>query len=221
MAKSTEKKEDLEAQVAKHSSKLESAVARSNTLDGKVAELQADLGALAAQQLKMETLRGEERKILATASEDLERGIAGMQKASGILREHCGASIVQQPDAPEVHTSSHGAGSSIISILQVVGVLEEPGRTLSLTERAAESSYQRLAQSNHFAKVSKQQDVKYKREESTNLKRAAGELTSDRDSANAELSVVVQYLVQLNEMCVANAETNGERDNRRAAEIGG
>ena len=68
MAKSTEKKEDLEAQVAKHSSKLESAVARSNTLDGKVAELQADLGALAAQQLKMETLRGEERKILATAT---------------------------------------------------------------------------------------------------------------------------------------------------------
>ena len=119
MAKSTEKKEDLEAQVAKHSSKLESAVARSNTLDGKVAELQADLGALAARQMKMETLRGEERKILATASEDLERGVAGMQKASGILREYCGASFVQQPDAPEVHTSSHGAGSSI-SILQVI-----------------------------------------------------------------------------------------------------
>ena len=52
MAKSTEKKEDLEAQVAKHSPKLESAVARSNTLDGEVAELQLDLAALAAQQLK-------------------------------------------------------------------------------------------------------------------------------------------------------------------------
>ena len=48
MAKSTEKKADIEAQVEKHSSTLESAIARSNTLDGEVAELQADLGALSA-----------------------------------------------------------------------------------------------------------------------------------------------------------------------------
>ena len=120
MAKSTEKKEDLEAQVAKHSSQLESAVARSNTLAGEVAELPADLYAVAAQQLKMDTLRGEERKIFATAREDLEQGIAGIQKVSGIFRDNCGASFIQQPDAPEVHTKSHGAGSSIISILSVI-----------------------------------------------------------------------------------------------------
>ena len=60
--------------------------------------------------------------------------------------------------------------------------------------------------------MSKQLVVKYKQVESINLKKAAGELTSDMDSANAELSVVVRYLVQLNEMCVAKAETNGERD---------
>ena len=100
MAKSTEKKEDLEGQVAKHSSKLESAVARSNTLAGEVAELPADLCAVAAQQLKMDTLRGEERKIFATAREDLKQGIAGIQKASGIFRENRGASFIQQPDAP-------------------------------------------------------------------------------------------------------------------------
>jgi len=44
-------------------------------------------------------------------------------------------------------------------------------------------------------------------------------LTRDRDSANAELSAVVQYLDELNEMCVAKAETHGERDSRRAVEI--
>ena len=57
--------------------------------------------------------------------------------------------------------------------------------------------------------MSKQQDVKYKQEESTHLKKAAGELASDRDSTNAELSAVVQYLDQSNEMCVAKAETYG------------
>ena len=91
------KKEDLEAQVAKRSSKLESAIARSNILDGEVAELQADLGALSAQQLKMCTMRAEERKNYATAKEDVEQGIAGVQKAAGILRDFHGASLFSSP----------------------------------------------------------------------------------------------------------------------------
>ena len=38
-----------------------------------------------------------------------------------------------------------------------------------------------------------EQDVKYQEQESSRLKKSVGELTSDRDSANAELSAVVQY----------------------------
>ena len=46
---------------------------------------------------------------------------------------------------------------------------------------------------NKITKFSKEQDVKYQEQESSGLKKSAGELTSDRDSANAELSAVVQY----------------------------
>ena len=46
---------------------------------------------------------------------------------------------------------------------------------------------------NKITKFSKEQDVKFKEQESSGLKKSAGELTSDRDSANAELSAVVQY----------------------------
>ena len=108
MATSTENNEDLEAQVAKHFPS-ESAVARSYALAGEVSELQADLGALAAQQLKMDALRGEGGSF-ATAREDLKQRIAGVQRASvfsGILW----SVFFQQPDAPEVHT---------ISILEVI-----------------------------------------------------------------------------------------------------
>eukprot|EP00450_Noctiluca_scintillans_P002421 CAMPEP_0194482150 /NCGR_PEP_ID=MMETSP0253-20130528/4235_1 /TAXON_ID=2966 /ORGANISM="Noctiluca scintillans" /LENGTH=688 /DNA_ID=CAMNT_0039321673 /DNA_START=47 /DNA_END=2116 /DNA_ORIENTATION=+ len=222
MAKSAEKKEDLEAEFAKHSSKLEAAVAKSNTLDAEVSELQADLGALSSQQLKMDMMRADERKIFGTAKEDLEQGIAGIQKAMGILREYYGASFVQQPVAPEVHQSSGGAASSIIGILEVIEAdFSKNLAELSLAEEEGESSYQKLTQTNHLAKVSKEQDVKYKQEESTNLKRSSGELTSDRDSTSAELSAVVQYLAKLNEMCVAKAETYSERASRRMAEIAG
>ena len=46
---------------------------------------------------------------------------------------------------------------------------------------------------NKITKFSKAQDVKYLEQKSFGLKKSAGELTSERDSANAELSAVVQY----------------------------
>ena len=92
---------------------------------------------------------------------------------------------------------------------------------LSLSDDEAEAGYQKLTQQNKVTKVSKEQDVKYKEQESSGLKKSAGELTSDRDSANAELSAVVEYLAKLNDMCVAKAMTYEEKSQRRAAEIAG
>merc|ERR1712209_138162 len=167
----------------------------------------------------MDVMRADEKKIFATAKADLEQGIAGIQKAMGILREYYGASFVQQPDAPEVHQSSGGAGTSILEILEVIeSDFSKNLAELSLTESESESSYQKLIQEK---KVSKEQDVKYKQEESANLKRSSGELTSDRDSANAELSAVVQYLAKLGDMCIVKAETYAEKARRRTAEIAG
>jgi len=82
--------------------------------------LQVDLGALSAQQLKMDAMPVHERKIFATTKEDLQQDIAGVQKAMGVLREYYGPSFVQQPGSPEVHQSSGGAGTSILEILEVI-----------------------------------------------------------------------------------------------------
>ena len=61
------KKEDLGTQVETHSFKLEEAISKSNALDGDVAELHADVGGL-PQQLKMDAMRVDERKMLAGQS---------------------------------------------------------------------------------------------------------------------------------------------------------
>ena len=221
-SKANEKKEDLEAQIAKHSSKLETAVSRSTILDGEISALQSELGALSKRQLQMDTMRADERQIFAKAKADLEQGIAGVQKALDTLRNYYGASFVQQPAAPEIHQSSGGAGSSIIGILEVVeSDFSKNLAELSLAEDEAEAGYQKITQENKVTKASKEQDVKYKEQESANLKKSASELTSDRDSANSELSAVVQYLAKLNDMCVAKAETYEEKVRRRTAEISG
>ena len=66
----------------KHSSKLETAVAKSTILDGEIAALQAELGELSKSQLEMDTMRAEERKTFARAKEDVEQGISGVQKGT-------------------------------------------------------------------------------------------------------------------------------------------
>ena len=65
-AKVSAKKGDLESPVAAYSSKLETAVSKMSALDDDVAELQADLDDL-PQQLKMDSMRVDMRKIFAGA----------------------------------------------------------------------------------------------------------------------------------------------------------
>ena len=77
----------------------------------EIAELQSDVGVLSAQQLKMDLIGADKRKIFATTKEDPAHGIAEVWKAMEILREYHVPTFVQQRDAAEVHKSSSGAGT--------------------------------------------------------------------------------------------------------------
>ena len=57
-----------------------------------------------------------------------------------------------------------------------------------------------------------------KEQEISGLKKSVGELTVDRDHVNAELPAMVEYLAELNDICVAKAMRCGEKSQRRAAE---
>ena len=62
-SKTTEKKEDREAHVAKHSSKLDTAMARSIVLDVEISTLQSKLSVLLNRQLQMDIMCAVERYI--------------------------------------------------------------------------------------------------------------------------------------------------------------
>merc|ERR1719394_570335 len=74
---------------------------------------------------------------------------------------------------------------------------------------------------NEVDKTSKEQDVKYKSEESTSLDKAGAEATSDKSGVQAELDAVNEYMDKLVSMCVAKAEPYAERKSRREAELAG
>merc|ERR1719223_1459712 len=65
------------------------------------------------------------------------------------------------------------------------------------------------------------QDVKYKTAESKSLDTTAAEYSADRETANSELSAVLDYYAKIRDRCIAKPETYAERKERREAEIEG
>merc|ERR1740139_1181021 len=120
-------------------------------------------------------------------------------------------SLMQQPAVPVLHSKSEGAGGSIIDILEV----EES------EEADAQSEYEKVSQENAVTKTLKDQDVKYKTAESKSLDNTVAEYSSDRETANAELSAVLEFYGKLKERCIAKPEAYAERSRRRQAEIAG
>merc|ERR1719197_2151895 len=123
---------------------------------------------------------------------------------------------------PAPHSKSSGAGGSIISILELCE--SDFSKSLAqqeMMESDAASEYEKVSQENKILKTEKEQDVKYKTKEFTQLDKAIAEMTSDREGKNTELTAVLDYYEKLKDRCIAKPETYEERKARREAEIAG
>jgi len=234
MKKTEDKKSELEGVVSRLTSKIDLAAAKSAELKGEVKTLQAELAELAKQQATMDAVRAEEKAAYDTAKSELTAGIAGVQKALGVLRDYYeGAAallqkqgsfdaFMQQPAMPQKHSKNGGAGGSIIDILEVVESDFTKNLASEETEEAdAVSGYEKTTQDNKLAVTMKTQDSKYKTKEFKGLDKSITELSGDRDNTNTELSAVLEYYGKLKERCIAKPETYEDRKARREAEIQG
>merc|ERR1712061_898427 len=88
-------------------------------------------------------------------------------------------------------------------------------------EEAAAAEYEAVSKANEIDKTAKEQSVKYKTSEATQLDKTSAELVSDRNGVQAELDAVLEYLSKIEDQCIARAETYASRAERRAAEIAG
>jgi len=237
IAKTEAKKGDLEDDISKMTSKIDQSAANSAKLKGQVQDLQAQLAALARTQAEMDKIRIETRTDYGSAKADLELGLSGVRKALVMLRDYYGgaASMMQddaksgafmqrmeQPTAPVQHSKSTGAGTSIVDILEVVESDFATNLAKEETEEAdAQSEYEKVSQENAVTKTLKEQDVKYKGQEAKSLDKTNAEYSSDRETANTELSAVLDFYGKIKERCIAKPEAYSERASRREAEIKG
>jgi len=115
-----------------------------------------------------------------------------------------------------------GAASGIIGLLEVV----ESDFTKGLAEAEAtfaniKKEFEDFVKETEITVTAKEQDVKYKSEEITKLKKALGETTADKKGVETELDAILAYLAKLNDMCIAKAEPYEEAKARREAELAG
>merc|ERR1740121_996266 len=221
------KKSELEDDIAKLTSKIDTKSAHSAKLKEEVKALQAELASLAKEQADMDMVRSDQHAAYLQAKADLELGLEGVGKALMILRKYYqgdGAAMLQsqQPAKPVFHSKAAGAGGSIIDILEVVesdfakNLAEEEA-----TEADAPSTYDARTQEIKVSVALKSQDVKYKVQEFKGLDKDVDELSADRKSTNEELASVLEYYDKVKERCIAKPETYEERKARRESEIQG
>merc|ERR1719486_211198 len=130
--------------------------------------------------------------------------------------------MMRQPAMPQGHSKAGGAGGSIIGMLEVVESDFAKNLATEETQEAdAEAEYQKTTQTNKVTKTIKDQDVKYKTKEFKGLDKAISELSGDKETANTELSAVLEYDAKIKERCIAKPETYESRKARREAEISG
>merc|ERR1719409_2114254 len=219
MSKTEDKKGELDAKITKLTSKIDLAAATSAERKAEVKDLQAELATLEKEQAEMDSIRAQEKAAYDTAKAELEAGIAGVQKAIGVLKDYYeGASallqsgtnfeaFMQQPAPPKKHAKSGGAGGSIIDILEVCESDFTKNLATEETEEAdAIDVYEKTTQDNKLANTMKSQDAKYKTKEFKGLDKSISELSADRDNENTELSAVLDYYAKIKDRCIAKPE---------------
>jgi len=227
LAKTEFKRDDLQSDIAKLTTKIDQDSAQSANLKEQVAELQSEIRQINKEQAEMDAIRREQHADYTQAKADLELGLKGVRGALTMLRDYYqksedAAAMLQQPARPAKFEKAAGAGDSIIGILEVC---ESDFATNLAKEESEEAEalriYDKTTQENKVTLATKNQDVKYKTQEFKALDKDVSELSGDRDAANTELTAVLEYYAKIRERCIAKPETYEQRRQRRQNEIDG
>jgi hypothetical protein len=209
-----EKKKEHDKDIAKLSTKIDQASARSSKLKDEVATLQKELAKLAKSKADWEKFRAEEKAVYDKDRPELEQGIEGIKTALKVLRDFY--------SKESAHGAAEGAGSGIISLLEVCESDFEKGLAeMIATEESAAATFTKQIKDNEVETVTKKKDVEYKTKEFIGLDKATATNNAERASIQTELDAVLDYLKQLDERCTSKVESYAETKARRDAELKG
>jgi predicted RNase H-like nuclease (RuvC/YqgF family) len=215
ISEATVKKDDKTAEIEKMTTSIDSMSSRKAVLEEEVATLMKELSDIAKSQAGYDMWFSEFETTYTSDKADMEAGIEGVKLALKILREYYAKS-------DKSHVSASGAGGGIVGLIEVV----ESDFTKTLAEMSANYANQKAAhesttKENEITTAAKNQDVKYKSQEITQLTKALSETTADRSGVQTELDAVMEYITSLHKQCDEKVEPYAVTKARREEEIAG
>jgi len=237
IAKTKEKKNELEEDLDKLSAKMDKAMAKSTSLKGEVKNLQVELAAMAKLQAQVDGVRRSENAVFKEEKAELDKALEGVRRALTVLRQYFGRSeadslmqnsdtslldIMRQPKPPMSFSKSSGAGGGIIGILEVCeSDFTKELSKITTEEEDSQSNYEETTQENKKDTEMKFQDVRYKVKAFKNIDKNIADMAEDKDTLSTQQSAVLEYWSKITDRCVAKPEPYEERKQRREQEIAG
>jgi len=215
LSENDEKEADKVAEIEKMTTKIDQWSARSAQLKDEAAQLQAALAELASTQAEMMKLRQKENALYKKNRAEMEEGLEGVKLGLKILNEY-------YDKEGKAHVAADGAGGGVIGLLEVIeSDFSKNLAEIVSSEEAAQADYDQESKDNELETTNKQQNVKYKTQESKNLDKETAEHKSDRQGVQKELDAVRAVLKSLHSQCDETTEPYAEQKRRREAEIQG
>jgi chromosome segregation ATPase len=222
-SKSKAKQADLTAKSDKSQVRIEKATAAIAELKTQIKTLQAQTAEMDAAQAEATSLRNKEHEEYLKASKDYKDSADAVANAISVLQEYyASGSFVQVKEAPELGGAKTDIATTIMGMLEVA---ESDFTTLlaesEASERAAQSSYDKLAEQNAVTKAANTEEIKDKEAHVKSEGTALLNYKEDFSTTGKELDAVLSYLDKLKPQCETKVMTYAERVAKREAEIEG
>jgi len=229
MSETKAKREDKTDEVDDLKTKADKFAAKIAKLTEETATLEAELADMAAAQAKADKMRQEEKDAWATAKNDFEQGLEGVQMALQVLRDY----YAQKEEAPalvqgDVMKSFAQTGKETGAASGIIGMLEvaESDFTKMLAEgQAVEDQaikeYEEFTDDTKVSTAEKTTAAKYNKKDKKETEALLEDTKEDMGVAQEELDAILDYWEKLQPQCVAKPEPYEERKARREREIAG
>jgi len=222
-SKSKAKQADLTAKSDKSQVRIEKATATIAELKEQIKMLQAQMAEMDAAQAEATALRSKENEEYLKASKDYKDSADAVANAIAVLQEYYSSgSFAQVKEAPELGGAKTDIADTIMSMLEVAesdftSLLAEA----EASEKAAQSSYDKLTKQNALTKAANTEEVKGKEAKVKSEETALLNYKEDFAVTGKELDAVLSYLDKLKPQCETKVMTYAERVAKREAEIEG
>merc|ERR1719387_851074 len=220
-SKSKAKQAELTATSDKSQVRIEKATATIAELKEQIKTLQAQMAEMDAAQAEATALRNKEHEEYLKSSKDFKDSAEAVAGAIAVLQEYYSSgSFVQAKQAPELGGAKTDIADTIMSMLEVAesdftSLLAEA----EASEKAAQSSYDKLTEQNTVTKTANTQEVKGMEGEVKSQETALLNYKEDFATTGKELDAVLAYLDKLKPQCETKVMSYAERVAKREAEI--